>query len=122
VITGLPSNFGWSNEIPEVLSALPSMFVARHIRLANAVAKKRRALFEWHWYVPGSNIPRSTGETVNNQAGSAGAHPPPRNDFAPCGSQLPELRATNMDSKIDGITSGSFACPKFDGMPVITVH
>src|SRR5215469_10546395 len=56
------------------------------------------------------------------QQPSAGAHPPPRNDFAPRGSQLPELRATNIDSKIDGITSGSFACPKFDGMPVITVH
>jgi hypothetical protein len=27
--------------LPEVLSALASMFVARHIRLANAVAKKR---------------------------------------------------------------------------------
>jgi hypothetical protein len=71
--------------------------------------------------VPGSEY-SSFDARDRGQQPSAGAHPPPRNDFAPRGSQLPELRATNMDSKIDGLTSGSFAGPKFDGMPVITVH
>jgi len=43
---------------------------------------------------------------LERERGSVGAHPTPRNDFAPRGSQLPELRATNMDAKIDGITPG----------------